>query len=186
IINLLGGKAAQSFCNEKKMVIVMLGQLLNRSYSELLTWCQLRRCKLSKATGRKPIWFEKIEQIILEGPSSRKVKPEWQQDMINTLTPRAELLKISIDKRKKEWQTENDESTHTTRLIKCKGWQINEGSDISGLQCTLWRQLRSKKLALQNNWVKKAKESGEFLLEIPLESLVEKRNKVQISGDKPV
>ncbi|CAG8818207.1 17152_t:CDS:1, partial [Gigaspora rosea] len=39
--------------------------------------------------------------------------------------------------------------------------------------------------ALQNNWVKKGKEVGEFFLEIPLESLDGKRNKVQITGDKP-
>ncbi|CAG8486668.1 6469_t:CDS:2, partial [Gigaspora rosea] len=130
---------------------------------------QLRRCKLSKATGRKPIWFEEIEQIILEGPSTRKIKPEWQWDMINTLAPRAKLLKISIDKRKKEksdkseikieqWQTENDESVHTTRL---------------------------KKLSAAKQLVKKGKEVGEFFLEIPLESLVEKRNKVKITGNRP-
>ncbi|CAG8756291.1 6236_t:CDS:2, partial [Gigaspora rosea] len=69
------------------------------------------------------------------------------------------------------WQTENDESAHTTRLKKCKGYQINEGSDSDELQCTLRRQLRSKKRVLQSNWVKKEKKVGEFFLEIPLESL---------------
>ncbi|CAG8689655.1 1411_t:CDS:2, partial [Gigaspora rosea] len=81
-------------------------------------------------------------------------------------------------------QTENEESAHTTRLKKCKGCQINEGSDSDKLQCTLRRQLRSKKRALQSNWVKKGKEVGEFFLEIPLESLGGKRNKVQITGDR--
>ncbi|CAG8450460.1 7037_t:CDS:1 [Gigaspora rosea] len=174
---------------------------------------QLRRCKLSKVTGRKPIWFKEIEQIVLEGPSTQKIKPEWQQNMINTLAPRAELLKISIDKRKREWvvfknkkisefrkivrksdkswieieywQTENDESAHTTRLKKCKGCQINEGSDSDEVQCILRQQLRSKKRALQNNWVKNGKKMGEFFLEIPLESFDRKRNKVQITGDRP-
>ncbi|CAG8741574.1 24057_t:CDS:1, partial [Gigaspora rosea] len=58
------------------------------------------KCNLSKATGRKPIWFEEFEQIILEGPSTQKIKPKCQWDMINTLAPRAELLKISIGKQK--------------------------------------------------------------------------------------
>ncbi|CAG8736870.1 382_t:CDS:2, partial [Gigaspora rosea] len=79
----------------------------------------------------------------------------------------------------------NDELAHTTRLKKCKGCQINEGSNSDNLQCILRRQLRSKKRALQNNWVKKGKEVGEFFLEIPLESLDGKRNKVQITGDRP-
>ncbi|CAG8762934.1 26021_t:CDS:2, partial [Gigaspora rosea] len=110
-----------------------------------------------------------------------------QRDIINTLAPKVELLKISIYKRKKEWvvfknkgilefgkivrksdkswieiehwQTKIDESAYTTRLKKCKGYQINEGTDSSKLQSILRRQLRSKKRALQNNWVKKAKET---------------------------
>ncbi|CAG8472258.1 7095_t:CDS:2 [Gigaspora rosea] len=131
-------------------------------------WAKIK-IQTEQTTGRKPIWFEEIKQKILEGPNTRKIKPEWQWDRINTLAPR---------------RTENDESVHTTKLKKCRGCQINKGSDSSELQCILRHQLKSKKRALQNNWVKKAKEIGEFFLEIPLESLDERRNQVQITGDK--
>ncbi|CAG8844748.1 12722_t:CDS:2, partial [Gigaspora margarita] len=41
-------------------------------------------------TGRKPIWFEEIEQKVLEEPVSQKIKAEWQKNMTNTLAPRLE------------------------------------------------------------------------------------------------
>ncbi|CAG8473622.1 23133_t:CDS:2 [Gigaspora rosea] len=71
---------------------------------------------------------------------------------------------------------ENTNEEDLTRL--CKKWANN-------VYCILRQQLRSKKQALQNNWVKKAKEVGEFIVEIPLESLDKEKNQVQVTGDKP-
>ncbi|CAG8473005.1 13378_t:CDS:2 [Gigaspora margarita] len=45
--------------------------------------------------------------------------------------------------------------------------------------CTFKKQLRSKKCALQNNWLKKAEEANKFWLEVPLESIMGKKHHVQ-------
>ncbi|CAG8717069.1 1160_t:CDS:2, partial [Gigaspora margarita] len=199
------------WCKEWAKILIVLEQLLDISSSELLTWGQLRKCKLSKATGRKPIWFEKIEQKVLEGSISRKIKAEWQQNMTNTLAPRVELLKISIDKRKKEWVvfktkrttefgkivgksdkswieiehwcTEINDLEHTTKLKKCKDCQMNEDLDTAAEHCIFQKQLRSKKRAFQNNWLKKAEEANEFWLEVPLESIMGKKHRMQSTVD---
>ncbi|CAG8835101.1 5892_t:CDS:2, partial [Gigaspora margarita] len=80
---------------------IQLGTIDEDINKENLTKLCIEKCKLSKAIERKPIWFDKIEQKLLEGPDSQKIKTEWRQNMTNTLAPRLELLKISIDKRKK-------------------------------------------------------------------------------------
>src|SRR5260363_107771 len=154
IVDLLSDKAVQSFCNEKKMRIIVVEQLLDSSHSFLLTWGQLRKCKLNRAMGRKPTWFAEIKQKLLDEPDTRRIKTEWQQEKRNDLAPRAELLKISTDKRKKEWivfktkgimefgrivkksdkswieiehwHMEKDDLAYATRLKKCNGCHLNE------------------------------------------------------------
>src|SRR5260363_224301 len=214
IVDLLSDKGVQSFCNEKKMRIIVVEQQLDSSHSFLLTWGQLRKCKLSRATGRKPTWFAEIEQKLLDGPDTRRIKTEWQQEKRNDLAPRAELLKISTDKRKKEWivfktkgimefgrivkksdkswieiehwHTEKDDLAYATRLKKCNGCHLNENSYAPERQCIVQRQLRSKKHVLQSNWVKKVKETGDFMLEIPLESIIGINQCVLITKDTPI
>ncbi|CAG8835080.1 35065_t:CDS:2, partial [Gigaspora margarita] len=132
IIDLLSNKVDQSFCNEKKIEIIVLEQLLDKSNSKLLIWDQLRKCKLNKAIGRKPIWFDKIEQKLLERSNLQKIKTEWQQNMTNILAPRVELLKIKMN-----------DLEHTTKLKKCRGCQINENLDIAAEHCILRKQLNA-------------------------------------------
>ncbi|CAG8844899.1 8662_t:CDS:2, partial [Gigaspora margarita] len=68
---------------------------------------------------------------------------------------------------------------HITKLNKCKSCRINEDLDTAVKHCTFRKQLRSKKRALQNNWLKKAKEANEFWLEVLLESIIGKKHHIQ-------
>ncbi|CAG8843677.1 22477_t:CDS:1, partial [Gigaspora margarita] len=55
--------------------------------------------------------------------------------------------------------------------------------DTAAEHCTFQKQLRSKKCALQNSWLKRAEEANEFWLEVPLESIIGKKHGTQSISD---
>ncbi|CAG8801282.1 4777_t:CDS:1, partial [Gigaspora margarita] len=60
---------------------------------------------------------------------------------------------------------------------------MNENLDIAVEHCTFRKQLRSKKHALQNTWLKKAEEANKFWLEVPLKSIMGKKHHMQSIAD---
>ena len=84
------------------MCIFTLEQLITGSGDRLLTWQQVRHIRDYKRRGRKPLWFQHIEERVLDCVILRTLKKEYRIAEPNQNTIRCSKLKISTDKRKKE------------------------------------------------------------------------------------
>ncbi|CAG8784068.1 2829_t:CDS:1, partial [Gigaspora rosea] len=63
---------------------------------------QLKKMQTEQSKRKKTAIVRGNRKILLEKSGTRNLKPEWQQDTINYLAPRTDLLKISTDKKIKE------------------------------------------------------------------------------------
>ena len=84
------------------MYIFTLEQLITGSGDRLLTWQQVRHIRDCKRRGRKPLWFQHIEERVLDCIILRTLKEEYCIAELNQNIIICSKLKISADKRKKE------------------------------------------------------------------------------------
>ena len=84
------------------MYIFILEQLITGSGDRLLTWQQVRHIRDCKRRGRKPLWFQHIEERVLDCIILRTLKEEYHIVEPNQNAIIYSKLKISADKRKKE------------------------------------------------------------------------------------
>ena len=66
IVDLLNTEDANNFCKEKKMNIFFLDQIVETTENKLLTWGQIKRIREVQTKGKRPKWFKKLENQILE------------------------------------------------------------------------------------------------------------------------
>ncbi|CAG8793592.1 6247_t:CDS:2, partial [Gigaspora margarita] len=133
--------------------------------------CDLEIRKLRKAIKDINRVFQKLKKKVKLIDPRNKENLKMIQELYKTnLNIQLDTIKIN-----------NPE--HTTKLKKCGSCYMNEDLDTAVEHCILWRQLRNKKRALQNNWVKKTEGTNEFLLEVPLESIMRKRYRMQNIAD---
>ncbi|CAG8787517.1 39980_t:CDS:2, partial [Gigaspora margarita] len=67
------------------------------------TWSQLKLIKGATKKGRKPIWFEHLESIVLQDSTTRKIKDDFytSTDLRGLTIPN--LQHLVADKRIKDW-----------------------------------------------------------------------------------
>ncbi len=139
------------------MNIFILEQLITRKGNILLTWQQAKLIRSSKSRGRKPNWFKKIEEEVLENPSSRLLKAEYQIEAPNQKAIRCKALKVSADKRKKEWIVfEKTHSIESGKVIKKESksviiehWRVRE--DDNNNNYTTFEKCKGCNLGRHNN-----------------------------------
>jgi ribonuclease HI len=103
IASLLEEKEAIRYRESNNMNIFVLEQLITKEGDVLLTWQQVRIIRGSKGRGRKPNWFKVIENKVIELSITRKIRKEYQILAPNRNALNCEKVKISQDRRKKEW-----------------------------------------------------------------------------------
>jgi len=103
ISSLLDEKEANRYRESNNMCIFTLEQLITGSSDRLLTWQQVRHIRDCKRRGRKPLWFQHIEERVLDCTILRTLKEEYRIAEPNQNAIICSKLKISTDKRKKEW-----------------------------------------------------------------------------------
>ena len=125
-------------------------QLINEEGNKLIPWSQLKLCRKRSRKGRKPKWFEHLENLLLEDTQSRYVKKEFCLENNKIWTIKYILPTLSNDKRKKEWICVNskmpDEKVDVVKVISKKResilgehWKINiqqDSEQIEMTQCT--------------------------------------------------
>ena len=159
LLTMLGKKEIINYRNSNNMNIFTLEQLITNEGNTLLTWQQVKYIRGLKSRGRKPNWYKSIEEKVLENSSSRKVKEKYQVEASNRVAIRCKDIKVSADKRKKEWiifekgiKVEsgkvikkesrslivehwqiivNNDNKNTTYLEKCKGCNLGRRNDQS-------------------------------------------------------
>ncbi|CAG8488254.1 26256_t:CDS:2 [Gigaspora margarita] len=84
-----------------------LQKLLEHTYSQddktLATWSQLKLIKGATRKGRKPIWFEYLESIVLQDSATRKIKDDFytSTDLRGLAIPNLQCL--AGNRRIKDW-----------------------------------------------------------------------------------
>ena len=159
LLTMLGKKEIINYRNSNNMNIFTLEQLITNEGNTLLTWQQVKYIRGLKSRERKPNWYKSIEEKVLENSSSRKVKEKYQVEASNRVAIRCKDIKVSADKRKKEWlifekgtKVEsgkvvkkesralivehwqiivNNDNKNTTYLEKCKGCNLGRRNDQS-------------------------------------------------------
>src|SRR5260364_412141 len=123
IAGLLNQKDLNSFCQEKKLGLFFLEQLIDQTGSMLSTWKQIRKSKKQNAAGRKPTWFTKIEELVLVDADSRRVKSPFRTIEPNTLSPIIIPSEISDDRRVKDWVLVNTAKGQEMGRVVQKGYK---------------------------------------------------------------
>src|SRR6266487_4471406 len=159
LLTMLGKKEIINYRNSNNMNIFTLIQLITNEGNTLLIWQQVKYIRGLKSRGRKPNWYKSIEEKVLENSSSRKIKEKYQVEASNRVAIRCKDIKVSADKRKKEWiifekgiKVEsrkvvkkesrsliveywqiivNNDNKNTTYLEKCKGCNLGRRNDQS-------------------------------------------------------
>src|SRR6266480_5073217 len=154
ISSLLDEKKANRYRESNNMCIFILEQLITGSGDRLLTWQQVRHIRDCKRRGRKPLWFQYIEERVLDCIILRTLKEEYRIVEPNQNAITCSKLKISTDKRKKEWIIfkEKERSFEIGKVIKkehkhfvTEHWQIEANNDTGNMLarkcngCTLGR-----------------------------------------------
>ncbi|CAG8780349.1 23363_t:CDS:2, partial [Gigaspora rosea] len=69
----------------------------------LATWSQLKLIKSASSKGRKPVWFERLESLLLQNPVAREIKNDLyiNADLKGLAIPN--LQSLSADKRINDW-----------------------------------------------------------------------------------
>ncbi|CAG8728217.1 3509_t:CDS:1 [Gigaspora margarita] len=96
----LNFKAAKTL---EKFNIFYTNQLILQDDKTLATWSQLKLIKSATRKGRKPIWFEYLESIVLQDSNTRKIKDDFyiNTDLRRLAIPN--LQHLAADKRIKDW-----------------------------------------------------------------------------------
>ena len=190
---LLDNNEKKSFIQNKNSHLYVCEQLVNRNGRALLTWPQIQKLRGLSGCGKKPAWFKRVEEVMIENKESRAVKSEFVVEGINSLILKPDLLAISEDRRKQEWvlfeknketeigrvkdkrgksieiehwirEKKNDDET----LVKCTGCsETNLGTNEN---CLYKKGMNRSKRALRKGVIKK-KEENKFISRIPLEML---------------
>ena len=103
IASILSEKEASKYRESNNMNIFVVEQLITRGGNSMLTWQQVRAIRGLKGRGRKPNWFKSIEEKVLECISTRKLKAIHQVTAPNQNSILSKEIKVSRDKRRKEW-----------------------------------------------------------------------------------
>ena len=99
---LLDNNEKKSFIQNKNSHLYVCEQLVNRNGRALLTWPQIQKLRGLSGCGKKPAWFKRVEEVMIENKESRAVKSEFVVEGINSLILKPDLLAISEDRRKQE------------------------------------------------------------------------------------
>ncbi|CAG8670797.1 18499_t:CDS:2, partial [Gigaspora rosea] len=89
-------------------------KLILQDNKTLATWSQLKLVKSATSKRRKPIWFERLESLLLQNPDTREIKNDLyiNADLKGLAIP--SLQRPSFDKRIKDWViTKKMDSVHT-------------------------------------------------------------------------
>ena len=78
ISSLLDEKEANRYRESNNMYIFTLEQLIMGSGDRLLTWQQVRHIRDCRRRGRKPLWFQRIEERVLDCTILRTLKEEYR------------------------------------------------------------------------------------------------------------
>src|SRR5437868_12624548 len=141
ILSLLDEKEANRYRESNNMCIFILEQLITSSGNRLLTWQQVRHIRNCKRRGCKPLWFQHIEERVLDCIILRTLKEEYRIAEPNQNAIICSKLKISADKRKKEWIIfKKERSFEISKVIKkeykyfvTEYWQIEVNNDTGNM-----------------------------------------------------
>ncbi|CAG8648001.1 14652_t:CDS:2 [Gigaspora margarita] len=93
-------KAAKTL---EKFNIFYTNQLILQDDKTLVTWSQLKLIKGATRKGRKPIWFEHLESIVLQDSATRKIKDDFytSTDLRRLAIPN--LQRLTANRKIKDW-----------------------------------------------------------------------------------
>jgi hypothetical protein len=164
-------KERKSFLKNKSNRWIIVEQLISQDGTQLLTWSQLQKLRGFSGCGKKPVWFQRIEELLIHNTITREVKSQFRLVCGNSLATQPTLIPVSGDKRKLEWVlfgTSRDkteigrikrkkgevmEIEHWTNgkennefLVKCAGCQIDEENNNE--MCIIRKKFRESRRAL--------------------------------------
>ncbi|CAG8659819.1 12041_t:CDS:2 [Gigaspora margarita] len=84
-----------------------------------------------KTREKKPKWFSLLEGKIIENAEERTIKPKWISGQANQFESSVSLLKISNDKRKKEWVLSKEGEVFKIKEKKEKTIQVEHWRTVS-------------------------------------------------------
>ncbi|CAG8795998.1 24522_t:CDS:2 [Gigaspora margarita] len=87
----------------EKLNLFYLNQLIDSNNQCLLSWPEIKFRSGGMTRGRKPKWFNLLEEKVIEKAEERTIKLEWISRQPNQFASSILLLEITNNKRKKEW-----------------------------------------------------------------------------------
>ena len=91
-----------SFCNEKKLHIYMIEQVLDPSGTKMLMWQQVKKIREQRCSEKKAAWFVKLEQELLaKNTEIREIKEVYKKPETNNMVCKTNLRKSRVTKEEK-------------------------------------------------------------------------------------
>ncbi|CAG8481844.1 3182_t:CDS:2 [Gigaspora margarita] len=104
IISMLDSKSEkQSKQPHIDLGLFFVRQLLNCSGRNLLTWQQIKTARGANCRDKVPLWFRKLEELLIDDTENRKVKEDFFSNDINTSALQPHCGNITSDNRRKQW-----------------------------------------------------------------------------------
>jgi ribonuclease HI len=173
--NILGKNLNRKTAYElQKLDLLYLEQLLNTKGTYMITWAQLKKIKGLSSKGRKALWFQSIEELLIDNKRERTLKEELIfKGNVNRAVLKPKLKEISEKRSKKEWVMANEATearweigrveSKTEKTVTIQQWKVVEETPekeaiIEKENSTTQEKTtkRYKKNALKDisNWVK--------------------------------
>ncbi|CAG8613278.1 34263_t:CDS:2 [Gigaspora margarita] len=153
IISMLNSKLEK----QNKQTHIDLGlffirQLLDRSGRNFLIWQQVKIAQDTNCKDKVPLWFRKLEELLIDSAESRKVKKDLFTNNINTSALQPHCKNVISDNRCKQWiwfTQKNMKKWHLGRVTKLlekqEKWMHSNKNLIRGAAVGITKK--------ENNWI---------------------------------
>ncbi|CAG8818340.1 26046_t:CDS:2, partial [Gigaspora margarita] len=83
--------------------LIFVRQLLDHSSRNLLTWQQIKIARGANCRGKVPLWFQKLEELLIDDAESHKVKEDFFSNNINISALQPHCGNVTSNNKRKQW-----------------------------------------------------------------------------------